>query len=137
MGFPTPDAVALDGFGGHAHVVLTGVDGPCAGVLLLTHGWGGYPYLVVCRQTPDGWVAASDGNASHSWTSTDDERDVGVLACWGEAPYDAAGVQVRWQRQMFRAPAREGFWLWVKGGVADDAAGDYVEIVAIEREANP
>src|SRR5258707_569757 len=90
MAFATPEDAALDGFGRHARVVLSGIDGADAGVLLLTDGWGGYPYLVVCSRTPDGWVVGSTGGGC-SWTLTDEDAETGVLACWGGATGEGGG----------------------------------------------
>jgi hypothetical protein len=110
--FDSPESAALDDFpAAHCRVVASAVEGDDGYVLLDTNpGGGGYLYGVNVHRTDGRWWHGSDGNGP-GWTLTDDERDAGTLAAWGEAPRDAERVRVEWDGHVREASVLDGVYL--------------------------
>jgi hypothetical protein len=95
-------------------------------VVLVDKGKPGKPYVlqVVCERVGGSWTTHSDSNG-YGWTATRmddplDQRNLGVLTFWNEAPADAGAVTVRWKGQEHTVPVAAGHYLFTVWDVPDD-----------------
>jgi hypothetical protein len=128
---PTPEEAAIAGFGEHAAVVLTAREGPRAAVLLLGDGQERCAYLALTERTATGWIDAGGGDANHQWRLTDEETGAGFLAWWAEVPEDATAARLRWKGSEYEVPSRRGYYLWVRAGVPEHDADEFIETAAV------
>jgi hypothetical protein len=107
-------------------------------VVLVDKGKPGKPYVleVLCERVAGAWTTRSDSNG-HGWTATrmDDglnQRNLGVLTLWDEAPAGADAVSVKWKGQRYTAPVAGGHFLFVAWDVPDDDLdGEAPEVLPI------
>lgn len=130
MGFPTPEAAALEYIPDRFARVLgasVSPSGENAMVLLGTNEPPQlYPYQCLCERESDGWFESTSGNGS-GWSSTsgyDDPEQVGVTTDWGQAPSDARVAIVSFRGDEHEAPVANGYYLFVKWGVPVANSGE-------------
>jgi hypothetical protein len=100
-------------------------------VVLVDKGKPGKLYVlqVLCERVAEVWTTQSDSNG-HGWTATRmddplDQRNLGVLTLWGDAPAGADAVTVRWKEQEHIVPVAAGHYLFTVWDVPD---GDFEEM---------
>ena len=112
--FPTPEAAAMEGFNSeHCRVLAVELDGD-DGFVMLDTGPPRSPYLYggTVKREFGGWSGGIDSNGGGiGWTSTEPDRDVGVVHVCGEAPEGADAVRVSWRGTSRESPVRNGIVL--------------------------
>lgn len=65
------------------------------------------PYVVLCENTPQGWIERASGSGGEMWMSTSEDGATGVQPTW-DSPSAAWDVPARWDAPV--PDAADGTW---------------------------